>query len=46
MRTVDLVTAYDEGRWLNRSFSKAPAQTTGAGIWFDLSMSSGNPVPQ
>lgn len=27
------------------SWRKVPTQTTGAGIWFDLSMSPGNPVP-
>ncbi len=46
MRVADILTAYDEGRWLNRSFSKSPSQATNAGIWFDLSMSPGNPVPQ
>lgn len=28
------------------TFRKIPVQVTGAGIWFDLSMSPGNPVPQ
>jgi len=27
------------------SWRKQPTQTTAAGIWFDLSMSPGNPVP-
>ena len=27
------------------TWRKQPTQTTGAGIWFDLSMSPGNPVP-
>lgn len=27
------------------SWRKAPTQTTGVGVWFDLSMSPGNPVP-
>jgi hypothetical protein len=27
------------------TWRKTPTQTTGAGIWFDLSMSPGNPVP-
>lgn len=38
--------AYREGRRLFRSFSKAPSQATGAGVWFDLSMSPGNPAAQ
>ena len=28
------------------TWRKVPTQTTGAGVWFDLSMSPGNPVPQ
>ena len=28
------------------SFRKSPVQATTAGLWFDLSMSPGNPVPQ
>lgn len=42
----DIALAYQEGRSLYRSWSKAPTQTTGSGIWFDLSMSPGNPIPQ
>lgn len=42
----DLVDAHLEGRKLFRSWSKVPSQTTASGIWFDLSMSPGNPVPQ
>jgi len=34
-----------EGKRRDFTFRKAPTQTTGAGIWFDLSMSPGNPVP-
>lgn len=34
-----------EGRYLIRSFRKQPTQTTASGIWFDLSMSPGNPAP-
>lgn len=41
----DIADAQDAGRYLYRSFRKQPTQTTGTGIWFDLSMSSGNPVP-
>lgn len=43
-RDIDL--AYLEGRRLLRSWSKAPSQTTASGIWFDLSMSPGNPPAQ
>lgn len=41
----EMAIAQDAGRYLYRSFRKQPTQTTGAGIWFDLSMSPGNPVP-
>ena len=37
--------AYDAGQHRQYSFRKSPVQTTGAGIWFDLSMSPGNPAP-
>lgn len=40
-----MAVAQDAGQYLYRSFRKQPTQTTGAGIWFDLSMSPGNPVP-
>jgi hypothetical protein len=43
---ADLRAAYDEGRTRFASFVKTPSQTTASGIWFDLSMSPGNPVPQ
>lgn len=43
-RDIDL--AYREGRRLLTSFNKTPSQTTGSGIWYDLSMSSGNPIAQ
>lgn len=33
------------GRSFFSAWRKTPTQTTGAGIWFDLSMSPGNPVP-
>ena len=42
----DLAACYREGRRLFRSWSKRPSQATGSGIWFDLSMSPGNPTPQ
>jgi hypothetical protein len=41
----DIADAQDAGRYLYRSFRKQPTQATGAGVWFDLSMSPGNPVP-
>lgn len=37
--------AYDAGQVQLTSWRKVPTQTTAAGIWFDLSMSPGNPVP-
>ena len=41
----DIADSTDAGRYLYRSFRKQPTQTTGSGVWFDLSMSPGNPVP-
>ena len=41
----DVADAQDAGRYTYSSFRKMPTQTTGAGIWFDLSMSPGNPAP-
>jgi hypothetical protein len=40
-----LSEAYDSGQSRIATWRKAPTQTTGANIWFDLSMSPGNPVP-
>ena len=40
-----LADAEAAGRYLYASFRKQPTQTTGAGVWFDLSMSPGNPAP-
>lgn len=40
-----MAEAEDAGQYLYASFRKQPTQTTGAGIWFDLSMSPGNPAP-
>lgn len=39
------VDAELEGRRFFATWRKTPTQTTGSGIWFDLSMSPGNPVP-
>jgi len=41
----ELNSAELSGQTLIRSFRKNPTQTTGSGIWFDLSMSPGNPAP-
>ena len=41
----DIAISEESGRYLYRSFRKQPTQTTGSGVWFDLSMSPGNPVP-
>lgn len=35
----------DNGQYLFASFRKQVTQVTGAGVWFDLSMSPGNPAP-
>ena len=40
-----IADAEESGQYLYASFRKQPTQTTGAGIWFDLSMSPGNPAP-
>lgn len=45
MRVSDLVTSYDAGKTNYQLWRKNPTQTTGAGIWFDLSMSPGTPTP-
>jgi hypothetical protein len=37
--------AFTAGKYRVFSFRKVPTQTTASGIWFDLSMSPGNPVP-
>lgn len=40
-----MMDAQNAGQYLYRSWRKQPTQTTAAGIWFDVSMSPGNPVP-
>lgn len=40
-----LVQAFDAGQTKYSYWRKVPAQTTASGIWFDLSMSTGNPLP-
>ncbi|MEF8755930.1 MAG: hypothetical protein V5B60_18690 [Accumulibacter sp.] len=46
LRIADLNAAHLAGQTQFASFVKTPSQTTASGIWFDLSMSPGNPVPQ
>jgi hypothetical protein len=41
-----LVGAEENGQVRYSTWRKTPTQTTVAGIWFDLSMSPGNPIPQ
>lgn len=41
----DVVDAELAGQSFFSAWRKTPTQTTGSGIWFDLSMSPGNPVP-
>jgi hypothetical protein len=41
----DIADAERNGFTFLSGWRKQPTQTTGAGIWFDLSMSPGNPVP-
>lgn len=45
LNTQQLVDAELNGNTQFFTFRKAPNQTTANGIWFDLSMSPGNPVP-
>lgn len=40
-----MVQAEDDGLYLFASFRKQATQATAAGVWFDLSMSPGNPAP-
>ena len=41
----EMAKTQDAGGYLYASFRKQATQTTGAGVWFDLSMSPGNPAP-
>jgi hypothetical protein len=41
----ELADAELAGQYLYASFRKQATQTTGSGVWFDLSMSPGNPAP-
>jgi len=40
-----IIDAEEDGSFWFTTWRKQPTQTTGAGIWFDLSMSPGNPNP-
>jgi len=40
-----MADAQDAGQYLYASFRKQPTQITSVGVWFDLSMSPGNPAP-
>lgn len=42
----EYVDAELDGKSRIYSWRKSPTQTTTAGLWFDMSMSPGNPVPQ
>jgi hypothetical protein len=42
---TEVVQAQEDGQYLYASWRKQATQATGAGIWFDLSMSPGNPAP-
>jgi hypothetical protein len=42
----DIIDAEQEGRCRYYRFRKAPSQGSTAGIWFDMSMSPGMPVPK
>lgn len=46
MNQKSITDAYAAGRVRRSSFAKIPTQTTASGIWFDLSLSPGNPAPQ
>lgn len=42
---AELSRAINDGKYKMTSFRKQPTQATASGIWFDLSMSPGNPNP-
>ena len=45
-KVADLVTAEENGSTRFSTWRKTPTQVSTQGVWFDLSMSPGNPVPQ
>lgn len=42
----DIINAEEAGQFSYATWRKSPVQVNTAGIWFDLSMSPGNPKPQ
>lgn len=42
----EVIDAEEQGKSTLFSWRKVPSQVTPAGVWFDLSMSPGNPIPQ
>lgn len=42
---ADMIAAEDAGKITFATWRKQPTQVTGAGIWMDLALSPGNPVP-
>lgn len=45
-RFKDIIDAFDKGQTRYTTYRKVPTQSTNQGVWFDLSMSPGNPSPQ
>lgn len=45
-RVADVVDAHALGAETWTTWRKSPSQVTTQGVWFDLSMSPGNPIPQ
>lgn len=42
----DIIDAFNKGQTRYTTYRKVPTQTTVTGVWYDLSMSPGNPIPQ
>ena len=42
----DIIDAFEKGQSHITTYRKVPSQVTTAGVWFDLSMSPWNPIPQ
>lgn len=42
----DIIDAFNRGQTRYTTYRKVPTQTTVTGVWYDLSMSPGNPIPQ
>jgi hypothetical protein len=43
---AEVCDAEIEGRYRLNTWRKVPSQITTTGVWFDLSLSPGNPVPK